>query len=453
LVNSSDSLVAVDWWPNANEGGYYYNTGETNCWCQDSCDSCAAWGEAVVDDEACPATCYGMSCDYIVQSEQASSCEEVQTMWGCECSGCACGKDADYSYYYYISDSAECETGDAHPSTYADCQAAGEALSAQRQQIQPSDCSNDPMVEVNGDGAWWNTVPSCFFRSDGNCEAAMGVFIFRDCADSGVECSTYTGNNIKGICKKENGQGDGDDVGGDATILAITQGFGVLPDSCSPASYSYSFDTNNDLACYDHPTAAPTVTPVPSGTMSPTGFAANCFEIDSEDDGFYDIYPEGGDGDPVTVYCDMVLGADYYKCDDCNDFWRYHPLSWSSTNSYSYSFDWHPNVGYLDGCGEWVEKSNADSLQECWEKCENVDDTVGVSWGYGMCYCFTGGNYWYDMCNYCVSEDDLNYGVAVRRGTSFPGDCDFADHEYQHSCPAGMDPIIPRSRGHWARSV
>jgi hypothetical protein len=123
LVDSGDSLVAVDWWPNANEGGYYYNTGETNCWCQDSCDLCAAWGEAVVDDEACPATCYGMSCDYIVQSEQASSCEEVESMWSCECSGCACGKDADYSY------------------------------------------------------------------------------------------------------------------GGDATILAITQGFGVLPDSCSPASY------------------------------------------------------------------------------------------------------------------------------------------------------------------------------------------------------------------------
>ena len=89
-------------------------------------------------------------------------------------------------------------------------------------------------------------------------------------------------------------------------------------------------------------------------------------------------------------------------CDDCNDFWRYHPLSWSSTNSYSYSFDWHPNVGYLDGCGEWVEKSNADSLQGCWEKCENVDGTVGVSWGYGMCYCFTGGNCWYEECNYCV---------------------------------------------------
>ena len=74
--------------------------------------------------------------------------------------------------------------------------------------------------------------------------------------------------------------------------------------------------------------------------MSPTGFAANCFDIDSEDDGFYDIYPEGGgDGDPVTVYCDMVLGADYYKCDGCSDFWKYHSLSWSSTSSYSYSFD------------------------------------------------------------------------------------------------------------------
>ena len=131
LSNATHLMTVLSWFQKSSLGSrtttefhrYYYNTGETNCWCQDSCDLCDAWGEAVVDDEACPATCYGMSCDYIVQSEQASSCEEVESMWSCECSGCACGKDADYSY------------------------------------------------------------------------------------------------------------------GGDATILAITQGFGVLPDSCSPASY------------------------------------------------------------------------------------------------------------------------------------------------------------------------------------------------------------------------
>ena len=390
LVEVGESLVAVDFWPNANEGGYYYQTWDTNCWCQDSCDSCSAWGEAVVDDGACPTTCYGASCDYWVQSDQDSSCLYLETMSGCDCSGCACGK----------------------------------------------------------------------YQDD-----------------------------------------DGGEAGGDTTLLAIARGFGVLPDSCSSASYSYgsysySFDARN-LVCDDRPTFSYSYS---YGTMSPTEFPANCFEIDSEDDGYYDIYPEGGDGDPVTVYCDMALGADYYKCDDCNDFWRYHTLSWStSINSYSYrcqhramtssivacasfhrcrdwsaglctsimishshsylhshsrSFDWHPNVGYLDGCGESVEKSNADSLQECWEKCENVDDTVGISWGYGnMCYCFTGGEYWYELCEYCVNEYDLNYGVAVPRGTMFPGDCDFADEEYQHSCPAGMDPIIPRSRGHWARSV
>ena len=102
-----------------------------------------------------------------------------------------------------------------------------------------------------------------------------------------------------------------------------------------------------------------------------------------------------------------------------------------------------------------MEKSNAGSLQECWEKCENVDNTLGLSWGYGRCYCYTEGNADDDYPVYVSAdnENDLNYGVAARRGTSFPGDCDFADHEYQHSCPAGMDPIIPRSRGHWTRSV
>ena len=40
-------------------------------------------------------------------------------------------------------------------------------------------------------------------------------------------------------------------------------------------------------------------------------------------DGYYEIHPNGEDGDAVTVYCDLTLGADYYICDDCNDFHSY----------------------------------------------------------------------------------------------------------------------------------
>ena len=63
-----------------------------------------------------------------------------------------------------------------------------------------------------------------------------------------------------------------------------------------------------------------------------------------------------------------------------------------------------------------------------------------------QCYCMGDVGGYYD---YCVQTAD-NWGVAVPRGTAFPGGC---DDGYDHGCPAGMEPIIPRSREHWARSV
>ena len=41
------------------------------------------------------------------------------------------------------------------------------------------------------------------------------------------------------------------------------------------------------------------------------------------DDGYYEIWPNGKDGDPVTVFCDLTLAADYYKCEGCSNFWRF----------------------------------------------------------------------------------------------------------------------------------
>ena len=116
------------------------------------------------------------------------------------------------------------------------------------------------------------------------------------------------------------------------------------------------------------------------------------------EDGYYDIYPDGKDGDPLTVYCDLALGADYYMCHDCNEFWRFSLSEWSQTNALSYSFDWHPNVGYCDGGGEWREQPDASSLEQCWQRCmTDVDDdgfmTKCVNWFHDQddpdtyCYC------------------------------------------------------------------
>ena len=57
-----------------------------------------------------------------------------------------------------------------------------------------------------------------------------------------------------------------------------------------------------------------------------------------------------------------------------------------------------------------------------------------------------------DTESICVSTDDERWGVAVPRGTEFPGRCD-GDGGYDHSCPDGMEPIIPRSREHWVSFV
>ena len=300
-------------------------------------------------------------------------------------------------------------------------------------------------------------------------------------------------------------------------------------------------------------------------------------------DGYYEIHPNGEDGDAVTVYCDLTLGADYYICDDCNDFWRYTPTEWASTNALSYSFDWHPSVGYCEG-GDWRELA-VGSLEECWEVCapsaagssysyssshsfsysytylkecfevenaycQEYDESYHNMEGGGMtesystaqecmegcynradcargyfyapgqyCYFFGidgyadtctwgdcgddctgfecdpssgdfhyGGNYYtydsggdnfatacvnwmpeeercscmgewsdddseIDASDYCVQSDDPRWGVAVPRGTEFSRDCENDGDSYEHDCPSGMEPIIPRSREHWVRSV
>ena len=244
-----------------------------------------------------------------------------------------------------------------------------------------------------------------------------------------------------------------------------------------------------------------------------------------DEDGYYEIYPNGKDGgladcweedcsfqscydqscgkgctetvcsaaecsetvcQAVTVYCDLTLGADYYVCDGCNEFWQYSPSEWLSTNALSYSFDWHPGVGQCDG-GERREVYDAGSLEECWEACMPDDDddddndyyggqhgmgrfvTQCVSWQHDSsdhyydwnvnCYCngmWSNDDSLIDASDNCVQQmmttDDVDdsWGVAVPRGTVFPGGC---DDGYNHECPTGMEPIIPRSREHWARSV
>ena len=178
-------------------------------------------------------------------------------------------------------------------------------------------------------------------------------------------------------------------------------------------------------------------------------------------DGYYDIYPDGVDGDPVTVYCDLTLGADYYMCEDCDDFNRFSPSDWLRTNALSYDFDWHPGVGYCDE-GDWDDK-NAGSLQECWDKCMRDDDfaTACVNWNPDeeQCYCMgkqsddDQADDQVDASDYCVRFDDSSWGVAVPRDTAFPGGCEDDYYDYDHECPDGMEPIIPRSREHWVRSV
>ena len=193
-------------------------------------------------------------------------------------------------------------------------------------------------------------------------------------------------------------------------------------------------------------------------------------------DGYYEIHPNGKDGDAVTVYCDLTLGADYYICDDCNDFWRYNPTKWASTNALSYSFDWHPSVGYCEG-GDWRELA-VGSLEECWEVC--APSAAGSSYSGGNYYTYdSGGDNFATACvnwmpeeercsctgewsdddseidasDYCVRSDDPRWGVAVPRGTEFSRDCENDGDSYEHDCPSGMEPIIPRSREHWVRSV
>ena len=102
------------------------------------------------------------------------------------------------------------------------------------------------------------------------------------------------------------------------------------------------------------------------------------------------------------------------------------------------------------------------------------DDDIGfvaqcVSWQHdssnyyyaGMVNCYCNGVWSHndsliDASDYCLQQlmttegVDDNWGVAVPHGTAFPGGC---DDGYDHGCPAGMEPIIPRSREHWARSV
>ena len=113
------------------------------------------------------------------------------------------------------------------------------------------------------------------------------------------------------------------------------------------------------------------------------------------EDGYYKIYPDGKDGTSVIVYCDLTLGADYHMCDDCNGFWRFSPSDWLQT--LSYSFDWHPNVGYCDE-GHWRHQ-DADSLEECWRAC--VPSAAGSSYSYAVSYSFS-----YSSSKQCFVVED-----------------------------------------------
>ena len=85
-------------------------------------------------------------------------------------------------------------------------------------------------------------------------------------------------------------------------------------------------------------------------------------------------------------------------------------------------------------------------------------DTTCVNWNAASeeCYCVGQSTYedgtLADTSDYCVRSDDADWGVAVPRGTDFLRDCE-NDDGFEHGCPTGMEPIIPRSREHWVRSV
>ena len=155
------------------------------------------------------------------------------------------------------------------------------------------------------------------------------------------------------------------------------------------------------------------------------------------EDGFYEIHPQGGA--PITVYCDLTLGADYYMCDECNQFSRYRPTDWTSI-AFSYSFDWHPGVGECDG-GTTLEK-DAPSLEECWEQCTNDGAFTSkcVNWNDasaslgGGCHCIGERNYDFHNCTCAESYTGYGYtwsGCVPWRdhgwcGTSDCGICDGA---------------------------
>ena len=102
-----------------------------------------------------------------------------------------------------------------------------------------------------------------------------------------------------------------------------------------------------------------------------------------------------------------------------------------STTVLSYSFDWHPGVGYCEG-GEW-EYESADSLEECWANCENEDEfaTACVHWNPEEAACYCMGE-WDVESDYCIQSRGGDWGVAVPRGTEFPGSCgeDEDDEDY-----------------------
>ena len=135
-------------------------------------------------------------------------------------------------------------------------------------------------------------------------------------------------------------------------------------------------------------------------------------------------------------------------CADCR-----HAPQWIRI----FTEEWDP-IYSCDDCGDCDEQTvarvNLDA-GKYWVLIEGFEGSVGdytlqfdcLDYHYG-----TEDGMLADTSDYCVRSDDAGWGVAVPRGTEFLGDCE-NDDGFEHGCPTGMEPIIPRSREHWVRSV
>ena len=111
----------------------------------------------------------------------------------------------------HISTDSKCEAGYHIPSTWQECEEAGNALREERKQIHGNQLFG--LTDVSSyNGPWWNTSPSCWVRSHRQDHGiwASTHFSFRNCADPSVTCGDSAGA-ARAICMP-NGFGSGHDA-------------------------------------------------------------------------------------------------------------------------------------------------------------------------------------------------------------------------------------------------